>query len=346
MEPSPRPAHHLPDGTFRAPWPVEGGDRRGTRELLRWQWERLTRRPPPDPPAGAFPLAESDVARPRAPVDEVRITWVGHASFLVQAGGLNLLTDPVWSRRASPLRWAGPARFVPPGIAWEALPPIDAVLLSHDHYDHLDDDTVRRLHARFGGGLRWLAPLAYREWLGARGITGVTELDWWDETTLEGHGGALRAVCLPAQHWTRRGLREFNDRLWGSWMLATPSGRRVYFAGDSGYWPGFREIGERFGPLDAALVPIGAYEPRWFMRAAHMNPEEAVRTYLDLGGAGLFAGMHWGTFRLTDEDPLEPPVRTRAAWAEAGLPAERLWIPRHGETRVVPRPAGAEAPAR
>jgi N-acyl-phosphatidylethanolamine-hydrolysing phospholipase D len=345
MAAKPRPPHHLPDGTFRVPWPMEGADDRGAASLLRWQWERLTHRPPPNPAPGALPLAESDVARPRAPAGEVRVTWVGHATFLLQIGGLNLLTDPVWSRRASPLRWLGPARFVPPGIPWEQLPPIDAVLLSHDHYDHLDDDTVRRLHARFGDGLRWLTPLAYRDWLGARGITRVEERDWGEAAELPGPAGPLRATCLPVQHWTRRGLREFNDRLWGSWMLETPDGRRVYFAGDSGYWSGFREIGERFGPLDGALIPIGAYEPRWFMRPAHMNPEEAVRTYRDLGGSGTFVGMHWGTFRLTDEDPLEPPVRTRAAWAEAGLPPERLWIPRHGETRVVPpsAPAGAGA---
>ncbi|HEX2187910.1 MAG TPA: MBL fold metallo-hydrolase [Longimicrobiaceae bacterium] len=342
MDPSPRPAHHLPDGRFRVPWPMEGADERGAGALLRWQWERLTRRLPPNPAPGSLPLAPGDVAHPRAPADEVRLTWVGHATFLVQMGGLNLLTDPVWSRRASPLRWAGPARFVPPGVAWDRLPPIDAVLLSHDHYDHLDDGTVRGLHRRFGDRLRWLAPLAYREWLGARGIRNVAERDWWESVELEGEEGPLRATCLPVQHWTRRGLRELNDRLWGSWMLEA-GGRRVYFAGDSGYFGGFREIGERFGPLDAALVPIGAYEPRWFMRPAHMNPEEAVRTYLDLGGSGVFAGMHWGTFRLTDEDPLEPPVRTRAAWADAGLPPERLWIPRHGETRVVPRPSPAGA---
>jgi len=326
------PSHHLPGGGFRIPWPLEGADERAGGSFLRWQWERLTSRLPPDPPPGALPRVESDVARPRAATGEVRITWVGHSSFLLQLGGLNLLTDPVWSRRASPVQWMGPARFVPPGVPWDALPPVDAVLLSHDHYDHLDDPTVRRLHARFGGALHWMTPLAYREWLGARGITRVTELDWWAEAEV---AQGVRAACLPVQHWTRRTLRGFNERLWGSWLLTTLGGRKVYFAGDSGYFRGFRDVGERFGPFDAVLLPIGAYEPRWFMRPAHMNPEEAVRAYQDLGGTGLFVGMHWGTFRLTDEDPLEPPVRTRAAWEAAGLPEEQLWIPRHGETRVL-----------
>ncbi len=335
LPPDSHPTHHLPGGGFRIPWPLEGRDERGGGGFLHWQWERLTRRLPPDPGPEALPRARPEPAYPRAPAEEVRITWVGHSTFLLQLGGLNLLTDPVWSRRASPVQWMGPARFVPPGLAWEELPPIDAVLVSHDHYDHLDDGTVRRLHARFGEGLRWLTPLAYREWLGARGISRVAELDWGEEAEVEGAGGSVRAVCLPVQHWTRRTLRCFNERLWASWLLETPTGRRVCFAGDSGWFRGFRKIGERYGPLDAALLPIGAYEPRWFMRPAHMNPEEAVRAYRVLGGEGLFAGMHWGTFRLTDEDPLEPPVRTRAAWAEAGLPPERLWIPAHGETRVL-----------
>ncbi|HEX5725465.1 MAG TPA: MBL fold metallo-hydrolase [Longimicrobiaceae bacterium] len=326
-----RPPHHLPDGGFRIPWPLEAGDeQRGFRDVLRWLWEGRGR--PPNPPPGSFPLARSDVARPRAAAGEVRLTWVGHATFLVQAGGLNLLTDPVWSRRASPTQWLGPARFAPPGIAWDDLPPVDAVLVSHDHYDHLDDGTVRRLQARFGEEVRWIAPLGYRAWFAKRGVRRLAELDWWDETEIEAPGGSLRVTCAPAQHWTRRGPRETNRRLWGSYALAAADGARLYFGGDSGYFAGYGEIGRRLGPFHATLLPVGAYEPRWFMRPMHMNPEEAVRAYGDLGGRGAFVAMHWGTFRLTDEDPLEPPVRTRAAWAAAGLPAEDLHLLRHGET--------------
>jgi N-acyl-phosphatidylethanolamine-hydrolysing phospholipase D len=328
--------HHLPDGHFTNPWLSAADQTRGFGDLLRWSWNRMARGTPKSPPAGHFSVVPNDVAHPRAPADEVRLTWVGHSSFLVQAGGLNVLTDPVWSRRASPMRWAGPARLVEPGIGFDALPPIDAVLLSHDHYDHLDEPTVRRLNERFGRALRWLTPLGYRRWLARRGVESVTEMDWWDEAALEAEGAAARVVCLPAQHWTRRSPRSTNTRLWAAFALLTAGGRRIFNAADSGYFAGFAEIGRRYGPFDASLLPIGAYEPRWFMKPAHMNPEEAVQTYRDLGGRGVLAAMHWGTFRLTDEDPLEPPVRTRDAWRDAGLPPGGLWIARHGETLVVP----------
>jgi len=332
------PAHHGPDGRFRIPWPLEVPDQRGRGAILRWQWERMTQTRAPNPSEAQLPVVPHAIAHPRAAEGEIRITWAGHASFLIQAGGVNLLTDPHWSRRASPSQHVGPARFQPPGIPFGQLPPIDAVLLSHDHYDHLDQGTVERLHARFGDAMRWITPLAYREWFADVGVTHVTELDWWDEADVEG----VRVVCAPAQHWTRRRLREMNDRLWASFALVLPDGRRIYFGGDSGYFRGYQEIGARLGPFDASILPIGAYDPRWFMAPAHMNPEEAVRAYRELGGRGAFIPMHWGTFRLTDEDPLEPPVRLRAAWTAGHLPATALHVLRHGETLVLAANDSAE----
>lgn len=330
-----RPAHHGPDGRFRIPWPLEIADQRSGGGVLRWQRERLGQERAPDPRPDQLPRATPNAAHPRAETDELRITWIGHSSFLIQIGGLNVLTDPHFSLRASPFQWLGPARFTPPGMTVDELPPIDAVLLSHDHYDHLDEPSVRALHRRHGDTLRWIAPLGHAGWLEKRGITrNVHDVDWWDGVELAGPGGPVTVTCAPAQHWTRRGLRD-NTRLWGSFTLRAAGGKSVYFGGDSGYFRGYEEIGARLGPFDAVLMPIGAYDPRWFMAPAHMNPEEAVRAYREMGGTGAFFAMHWGTFRLTDEDPLEPPVRLRQAWREANLPAPLLHVQRHGETTIL-----------
>lgn len=306
--------------------------------MLKWSWERFRRPPPPDPPASAIPTGTPRPGYPRASGDEIRVTWVGHATFLIQLRGLNLLTDPVFSDRASPLSWIGPRRLLPPGLGVDELPPIDAVLLSHSHYDHLDAPSVDRLHRRFGDACEWITPLGYRDWFGGRGVRRVRELDWWGATTVTASGEEAEApvvevTATPAQHWCRRGLRT-NERLWASYALRVPDGPSLYFGGDSGYWTGYREIGTRLGPFDVVLLPIGAYEPRWFMKTSHMNPEEAVRAYGDLGGVGGFVGMHWGTFRLTDEDVLEPPVRTRAAWSAAGHLGGDLHLPGVGGTVV------------
>ena len=302
------PPHHNPEGGFVNPWPT--AETREPGGFLRWQRERLGQTLPPDPVPAQLPRAASEIAHPRAPFGEVRVTWVGHATFLIQAGGLNLLTDPVFGRRASPLRFLGPARFTPPGVSLAELPPLDAVLLSHDHYDHLDDGSVRRLQRAHGERLLWVTPLGYRRWFAARGARRVVELDWWQEATLGEPGAATRVVALPAQHWTSRTPWDRQQKLWASWALATPTGQRLYFGGDSGWFPEYPRLGRHAGPFDLALLPVGAYEPRWFMAAVHMNPEEAVQTYQQLG---------------------------RAAWAAARLPEERLWIPRHGETRVLRR---------
>lgn len=349
---------------------MAAGDDALRRSFGRVAREWLFGKHPPDPPAGALPTAVPAVAGEGGvpPVEEggVRITWLGHATTLVQLPGLNVLTDPVWSDRCSPAGFLGPRRFVAPPMTLERLPPVHAVLLSHDHYDHLDRPTVRALHRRFGDDLTWHTPLGHRDWFTAQGVDNVVERDWWEGGTLP--GGRFEAVAVPARHWTRRRPGGTNSRLWCGWVVRPVSsagrdgdgvdagglrdpgdgadpraggrpnpGPRVYFAGDSGYCPAFREIGDRLGPFDVALVPIGAYEPRWFMGAAHMNPEEAVQAYRDAGGRGAFLGIHWGTWRLTFEDPLEPPVRTRAAWAAAGLADADLHLPRHGETVEVRR---------
>ena len=324
--------HHRPGGGFRNPWPTASGLDKKFGDLLRWQLDRFRRPPAPNPPAADVPRAEPLIAHPYAARAELRTTWVGHASFLLQIHGVNVLTDPVWSERVSPVQWAGPRRFSPPGIPWADLPPIDVVLLSHDHYDHLDANTVFRLAQRFPNAC-WITPLGYTSLLRPLGVREVKELDWWQEATLRTVNSEVRVTAAPAQHWTRRLGSKPNARLWCSFVVQGDSGS-IYFGGDSGYCPVFEEIGARFAPFDHVLLPIGAYEPRWFMKPAHMNPEEAVEAYRALGGTGRFIGMHWGTFRLTDEPPLEPPIRLAQAWRAAGLPSDDLSMLSLGETLI------------
>ncbi|MDZ7781101.1 MAG: MBL fold metallo-hydrolase [Gemmatimonadota bacterium] len=327
--------HHAPDGGFHSPWPRHPEAEARPGGFFAWMWDRFGADLPPNPDPGEVPTGTPEPAYPHADVDELRLTFVGHATFLLQIGGLNLLTDPIWSARAGPFSLLGGPRLSDPGLSLSELPPLDGVLLSHGHYDHLDARTVRHLRDRFGNGLAWYVPLGYGPWLRRRGVRQVVELDWWHEVLVDGPGGPVRLVCLPVRHWTRRALG-VNRELWGGWA-ALPAGssdaaRGVFFGGDSGYCPAFREIGSRLGPFRASILPIGAYEPRWFMAESHMNPREAVQAYRDLGAAGAFVGMHWGTFRLTDEDPLEPPALTRRAWREAGLPAANLHLPGIGGT--------------
>ncbi|MGH7503535.1 MAG: MBL fold metallo-hydrolase [Longimicrobiales bacterium] len=308
--------------------------------FLRWRWQRRRDGSIPDVPRpGSLPVAPHDMAEPRAHETDLRITWIGHATFLIQIGSINLLTDPVWSDRASPVPWAGPHRLVAPAPSFDTLPPIDAVILSHDHYDHLDAPTVRRLHLRFGETLRWITPLGYASWFCKRDVRTVVELDWGDAIELGDGASRVAITAAPAQHWTRRRPFGPSRRLWASWVIDSPRAGSVYFGGDSGWFPGYSAIRDAHGPFDAVMLPIGAYAPRWFMKAMHMNPEEAVQAYRELGEAGTFLPMHWGTFMLADEPPLEPPRRLREAWARAGLHDARLRVLRHGETFVRRRAA-------
>jgi N-acyl-phosphatidylethanolamine-hydrolysing phospholipase D len=299
--------------------------------LLKWMLVHRTTRPrPKDPDPSVFARVQPFFVTPRAPASQLTITWVGHASLLIQLNGLNILTDPMWSSRASPVRFAGPKRWVAPGVALDALPPLDVVLQSHNHYDHLDDFTVRQLVRRHPRA-RWITAFGNAAFVRKRGAspTEVVDLDWWEEHRV----GSLRITATPAMHFSSRGIGDRGDTLWCGFALAGDV-QRVFFAGDTGFHPEFGAIGERCGPFDVALLPIGAYEPRWFMRYLHMNPEEAVDAFRALR-ARLMVPIHWGTFKLTDEAMDEPPVRARAAWKAAGLVEERYRQLAHGETLVL-----------
>ena len=296
--------------------------------LLKWMLVHRTTRPrPKDPDPSVFTRVQPSFVRPRASASQLTVTWVGHASLLIQLNGLNILTDPMWSERASPVQFIGPRRWVPPGIALDDLPPLDVVLQSHNHFDHLDDFTVRQLAQRHRQAF-WLTPLGLATFVRKRGAraSAVAELDWWQEHAVD----SLRIAATPAMHFSSRSIGDRGDTLWCGFTL-TAAGRRVFFAGDTGFHPDFATIGERYGPFDVALLPIGAYEPRWFMRYVHMNPEEAVAAFAALN-ARLMVPIHWGTFKLTDEAMDEPPMRTRIAWRAAGLPEERYRQLAHGET--------------
>jgi len=287
----------------------------------------------PTPPRGSLPTAAPFIAHPRAARGVATATWIGHSTVLLQAGGLNILTDPMWSERASPVQWAGPRRIMPPPVALEALPPLDVVLLSHSHYDHFDKTTVKRL-ARLHPEATWVVPLKLGAYVRGFGARVIVELDWWQRADVHG----MTVSPTPARHFSARRFRDRNRTLWCGFALEV-AGRRFYFAGDTAYHPEFASIGQRYGPFDLVMMPIGAYDPRWFMHIVHVNPEEAVQAYVDVTLAHPDApppymlGIHWGTFRLTDEPMDEPPARTRAVWQGRGLSDDRLWVARFGETR-------------
>jgi N-acyl-phosphatidylethanolamine-hydrolysing phospholipase D len=321
-EPLPgRPTHHV-EGGFRNTNPEfkrpEGWTR--VKFFARRGWASLVA-----PRSFEAPRAENDGAVLRASNPAPTITWVGHATLLVQLDGVNLLTDPHWGARASPVSFAGPRRLSPPGLAFEALPPIHVVLISHDHYDHLDLGTVRRLAATHDP--LFLVPLGLKRWFGEQGLTRVEELDWWESREHRG----LRLVCVPAQHFAQRTPWDGNTRLWASWAVLGAS-RRLYFGGDSGYFDGFKQAGDRFGPFDLVAVAIGAYLPAEIMRFTHTTPEQAVQAFEDVRGR-ILLGIHWGTFDLADEPLDEPPLRLLAEAKRRNIPPERAWILKMGETR-------------
>jgi len=289
-------------------------------------------------PATAVPrmLAESRQPWPAAvPVDVRRppplgeaaaiITFIGHATFLIQTARGNVLTDPVYSERASPLAFAGPRRVRQPAVKFDDLPPIALVVLSHNHYDHCDGRTLRTIEERWHPLV--VTTLGNARLLQSFGVRQVEELDWWQASA----HAPLPVTVAPAQHFSARTPFDRNRALWCSFML-TVGAHRIFFAGDSGYGDGFhfRNARDRYGPIRLAILPIGAYEPRWFMCDMHMNPEEAVQAFIDTGAERALA-HHYGTFRLTDEAIDQPPMRLAAALREVHLPADSFVALRPGQ---------------
>lgn len=291
---------------------------RGPGDILRWKLGKKDPRPDDFARLDAIrPGIRDGGAAALASGDPVAV-WIGHATWAFRLGGALILTDPVWSKSLSGVA----SRLVPPGVPLAEMPPVDIVLVTHDHRDHMDLPTIGKLP----DSARYIVPVGN----GARiKHASVTELDWWESTTL----GPLTITLVPARHWSMRMPWNRNDSLWGGYIVRGPEGA-VYHSGDTAWGDHFAEIGERCAPIDWAMLPIGAYAPRWFMETQHIDPDEAGRAFEALGAKHLLA-MHWGTFRLTDEAIGEPPERMRAWWADRGHAPDDLWIMDVGEARAL-----------
>jgi L-ascorbate metabolism protein UlaG (beta-lactamase superfamily) len=285
----------------------------GITGLLAWQWN------PDDIPWPEGPFGKA--TRPEPLERGIRVTAINHATTLVQIDGVSVLTDPVWSERVGPLAFVGPSRWAEPGIAWEDLPRIDGVVISHNHYDHCDAPTLARLAGRFAMPI--FAGLGSKEMLADLDVDGGVDLDWWQTVPI---ARGVTVTMVPTQHWSRRGVLDRDTVLWGGYVLKGPSGS-VYFAGDTGFGPHFAAIRERVGPPTIAILPISAYEPRWFMHTSHMGPDEAVDAHRALG-ARRSVGIHWGTFDLSDEGRWQPA-------GELGLALDAARIPRRDFVALV-----------
>jgi len=327
----PAKPHHRPDGFVNS-----DGTRsaKGFGQLLRWRWEAYRTDAPGEPKQvydgyASFPVIKPDLKRLSKPGSAPLVTWIGHATTLLQIDGSNILTDPHFGTRASPVSFAGPTRKVPLPVSLKELPRIDVVVISHNHYDHLDVGTIESLAEQKGGPPLFLVPLGVDEWFDNLGIENVRAMDWWDSTKLQ----QLDIHFVPVHHWSARGLGDRNETLWGGWVFKSPAAK-VFFAGDTGYSRDFAEIGARFDGFDLALIPVGAYEPRWFMKEQHVNPEEAIQVHFDLKSKRS-VGIHWGSFELTNEDLDQPIIDLGRALKKFNVSSDEFRLLRHGETMEI-----------
>ena len=275
------------------------------REFLKWSF---TNKKPE-----LIAIDSSDQWRELTPSSSDYLVWIGHATYLINKDNLTIITDPVFSKRASPVRFAGPKRLIPPAIPIDKLPPIDVVTVSHNHYDHLDIRSLKAIHETNPEAV-FLVPKGDRRRLERRGIENVTEFLWWEEIEIKGS----KFTFTPVQHWSARGIADRNKSLWGGWFMNLKT-ETIYHAGDTGYSKDFIETKKRLGSPSISLIPVGAYAPRWFMKTNHVNPPEAIQIAIDLESERNF-GMHWGTFQLTDEEVLEPPKLLKESLRNRGLP--------------------------
>ncbi len=339
---NPARPHHTAEG-FKNNY--LGSVNKSQADFIRWQYLRLADglpKPPQTPTPTVLPdltFIQGNGNAATSTMTKPAITWIGHATMLVQANGLNVLTDPIFSERASPIQSVGPKRAQAPGLSLAQLPPIDVVLISHNHYDHLDKNSVLALSNRAPAATLFIVPLGVKALFDDLGIKTVKELDWWDSVNVKG----VEFHFTPVQHWSARGLGDRSQTLWGGWAVLGAQ-THWYFSGDTGYSQDFADTQKRFaerqtpakgGGFDLALIAVGAYEPRWFMKDQHVNPAEAVQIHLDLK-AKRSVGVHWGTFNLTDEPLDQPPKDLALAVKERELPADAFTVMAIGETRVLP----------
>jgi N-acyl-phosphatidylethanolamine-hydrolysing phospholipase D len=335
------PRSKMVDGRFvldKAIFPNIGHE--GTfSDFLKWRRTVVKVETPTAEELEKLPVLDLDSQRlENPPKDKIQVTWIGHASVLVQWDGWNVLADPIFSERCSPVQFAGPARVRPSPVQAEDLCcPIDAVVISHNHYDHLDKDSVIGLAKRHPPPM-WFVPLGMKKWMADCGVRNVVEMDWSEEAVLSSADKVdLKVSCLPCQHWCSRTPTDKNKCLWSSWLCSTSgNGANFFFGGDTGYCPMFKKVGDLHGPISFSAIPIGAYghpTERWFHSPSHMNPEEAVKTHSDLKSKQSL-GIHWGTFQLTAEPILEPPQLLKEALKTSGISPDEFVVFKHGETRT------------